>query len=146
MDWVLEIVGIFPVPPVAIIAPLYVQVPINAGSETGGGVVATVATVVGTGVGTVVAGGGTGVGDVQPAARIPTNRTAQTKNSKDFILTEYHHLIFIPTLPLTFSDVTWIIRQRYQISRCIRKKRTSTINSLQRTQQLYKGIVRFCKM
>jgi len=45
---------------------------------------------VGTGVGTVVAGGGTGVGDEQPAARIPTNRTAQTNNSKDFIFTEYH--------------------------------------------------------
>jgi hypothetical protein len=83
-------------------APLYVQVPISAGSVTGGGVVATVATVVGTGVGTVVAGGGTGVGDVQPAARIPTNRTAQTKNSKDFILTEYLYLIFIPVLPFSF--------------------------------------------
>ena len=122
IDWVLEITGIFPDPPVAIIAPLYVQVPINAASETGGGVVATVATVVGTGVGTVVAGGGTGVGDVQPAARIPTNRTAQTKNSKDFILTEYHHLLFIPTLLLTFSEVTRLIRQRYQISLCIRRK------------------------
>jgi len=89
IDWVLAITGIFP-DPVANIAPLYVQVPISAGSVTGGGVVATVATVVGTGVGTVVAGGGTGVGDVQPAARIPTNRTAQTKSSKDFIFTECH--------------------------------------------------------
>ena len=86
IDWVLEITGIWPDPPVAIIAPLYVQVPVSAGSVKGGGVVATVATVVGTGVGTVVAGGGTGVGDEQPAARIPINSTAQTKNSKDFII------------------------------------------------------------
>ena len=71
----------------------------SAESVSGGGVVATVATVVGTGVGTVVAGGGTGAGDVQPAARIPTNRTAQTKNSKDFIVTEYHRLLFI-TIPV----------------------------------------------
>jgi hypothetical protein len=70
----------------------------SAGSFSGGGVVATVTMVVGTGVGTVVTGGGIGVGDVQPAARIPTNRTAQTKNSKDFILTEYHYLLFI-TIP-----------------------------------------------
>jgi hypothetical protein len=49
-------------------------------------VVATVIAVVGTGVGTVVAGVGTGAGVVvHPAARIPRNRTAQTKSSKDFI-------------------------------------------------------------
>jgi hypothetical protein len=90
-------------------------VPISAGSVSGGGVVATVATVVGTGVGTVVAGGGTGVGDVQPAARIPTNRTAQTKNSKDFILTEYHHLLFIPILAFRFKEGTWIIIREISI-------------------------------
>jgi sorbitol-specific phosphotransferase system component IIBC len=60
-------------------------VPVSAGSVSGGGVVATVAGVVGTGVGT-----GTGTGDVHPAAMIPTNRTAQSKNGKDFIFTEYH--------------------------------------------------------
>ena len=84
-------------------------------SVSGGGVVATVATVVGTGVGTVVAGGGTGVGDVQPAARIPTNRTAQTKNSKDFIFTEYHHLLFIPILTFSFRAGTWIISHEISI-------------------------------
>jgi hypothetical protein len=44
---------------------------------------------VGAGVGTgvaVVTGVGTGAGVVvHPAARMPTNKTAQTKNSKDFI-------------------------------------------------------------
>jgi hypothetical protein len=68
-----------------------------------------VGTGVGTGVGTVVAGGGTGVGDEQPAARIHTNRTAQTRNSKDFIFTEYHHLLFIPILTVRFKVSTWII-------------------------------------
>jgi hypothetical protein len=49
-------------------------------------VVATGTTVVGTGVGTVVAGVGTGATVVeQPAERMPTNKTAQTKNNKDFI-------------------------------------------------------------
>jgi hypothetical protein len=115
IDWELGIVGIFPDPPVAIIAPLYVQVPISAGSVSGGGVVATVGTGVGTGVGTVVAGGGTGVGDEQPAARIPTNRTAQTKNSKDFIVTEYHYLLFIPIFTFSFRAVTWIIRHEISI-------------------------------
>jgi hypothetical protein len=86
----------------------------SAGSVSGGGVVATVATVVGTGVGTVVAGG-TGVGDEQPAARIPTNRTAQTKNSKDFIFTEYHHLLFIPILTFSFRAGTWIISHEISI-------------------------------
>jgi hypothetical protein len=106
---VLEITGICP-DPVANIAPLYVQVPISAGSVSGGGVVATVGTGVGIGVGTVVAGGGTGVGDEQPAARIPTNRTAQTKNSKDFICTGYHQLLFIAILIVSFRESTWIIR------------------------------------
>jgi hypothetical protein len=41
---------------------------------------------VGAGVGTVVTGVGTGAGVVvHPAARMPTNKTAQTKNNKDFI-------------------------------------------------------------
>jgi hypothetical protein len=41
---------------------------------------------VGAGVGTVVTGVDTGAGVVvHPAARMPTNKTAQTKNSKDFI-------------------------------------------------------------
>jgi hypothetical protein len=49
-------------------------------------VVATVTTVVGTGVGAVVAGVGTGAGAVvHPATRIPRNSTAQIKNNKDFI-------------------------------------------------------------
>ena len=129
-------------------APLYVQVPINAASETGGGVVTTVATVVGTGVGTVVAGGGTGVGEVQPAARIPTNRTAQTKNSKDFILTEYHHLLFIPTPHLQFQAKSpGLIRQRYQISPCIRRKNGPVIAIVfTRLRNYTKGSIRFCKM
>ena len=59
--------------------------PVSAGSVSGGGVVATVAGVVGTGVGT-----GTGADDVQPAARIPTHRTAQTKKGIDFIFTGFH--------------------------------------------------------
>jgi hypothetical protein len=49
----------------------------------------TMAAAVGAGVGavvTVVAGVGTGATVVeQPAARMPTNKTAQTKNNKDFI-------------------------------------------------------------
>ena len=94
-DWVLEITGVFPIP-LANMAPLYVHVPVSAGSVRGGGVVATVAGVVGTGVGT-----GSGAGDVQPAARIPTTRTAQTKNGNDFISTEYHYLLFIPILTMS---------------------------------------------
>jgi hypothetical protein len=115
IDWVLEITGIFPIP-LANIAPLYVQVPVSAGSVRGGGAVATV---VGTGVGTVVAGG-TGVGDEQPATRIPTNRTAQTKNSKDFIFTEYPHLLFIPIPTFRFRAGNCIIF--HEIS--IQKKRS----------------------
>lgn len=102
-DWVLEITGVFPIP-LANMAPLYVQVPVSAGSVRGGGVVATVAGVVGTGVGT-----GSGAGDVQPAARIPTIRTAQTKNGKDFIITEYHQRLYIPILTFTFREGIWII-------------------------------------
>jgi len=138
IDWVLEIVGIFPDPPVAIMAPLYVQVPINAGSVTGGAVVATVGTGVGTGVGTVVAGGGTGAGDVQPAARIPTNRTAQTKNSKDFIFTECHYLLFIPILTISFRVGTRIIYP--EISNLTvnqEKKWIRNSNCLHRTTQFY---------
>ena len=108
-DWVLEITGVFPVP-VANIAPLYVQVPVSAGSVRGGGVVATVTGVVGTGV-----GNGTGDGDEHPAARIPTNRTAQTKNGIDFIFTGYHHLLFIHILTFSFSAGTWIISHEISI-------------------------------
>jgi hypothetical protein len=87
-------------------------VPISAGSETGAGTVITVTTTVGAGVGTVVAGGGTGAGVEQPAARIPTNRTAQTKNSKDFILTEYHHLLFKPILIFIFRVASGLSAMR----------------------------------
>jgi hypothetical protein len=65
-------------------------------------------------VGTVVAGGGTGAGDVQPAARIPTNRTAQTKNSKDFIFTEYHCLLFIPILTVGERVETMILTPEHE--------------------------------
>jgi hypothetical protein len=87
--WVLEITGV----PLPSIAPLYVQVPISAGSVRGGGVVATVTGVVDTDVGT-----GVGVCVIQPAATRATNRTAQAKNSKDFIFTEYHYILYI-TIP-----------------------------------------------
>jgi hypothetical protein len=97
-------------------------VPISAGSETGAGIVITVTTTVGAGVGTVVAGGGTGVGDVQPAARIPTNRTAQTNNSKDFILTECHYLLFIPFLIFRCMAETMIMLLNHERSKYIGKK------------------------
>jgi hypothetical protein len=86
-------------------------VPVSAGSVRGGGVVATVAGVVGTGVGT-----DTGAGDVQPATRIPTNRTAQTKNGNDFILTEYHHILYIPILTLSLRARARIISSEISIS------------------------------
>ena len=74
------------VPP-ATIPPLKFQFPVSAGSVRGPEI--TTMAAVGAGVGTgvaVVTGVGTGAGVVvQPAARMPTNKTAQTKNSKDFI-------------------------------------------------------------
>jgi len=65
--------------------------------------------------GVVDTGVGTGAGDVQPAARIPTNRTAQTKNGIDFIFTEYHHLLFIHILIFSFRASTWIISSEITI-------------------------------
>jgi hypothetical protein len=54
-------------------------------------------------VGTVVTGVGTGAGVVvQPAARMPTNKTAQTKNSKDFI--SLNIMIFYKYLSLKCHD------------------------------------------
>jgi hypothetical protein len=68
------------------VAPLKFQFPVSAGSVAGPEI--TTMAAVGAGVGTgvaVVTGVGTGAGVVvQPAARMPTNKTAQTKNSKDF--------------------------------------------------------------
>jgi hypothetical protein len=76
----------------AIVAPLKFQFPVSAGSVAGPEITTT--TEVGTGVGTVATGVGTGVGTgagvvVHPAARMPTNNTAQTRNSKDFISQKY---------------------------------------------------------
>jgi hypothetical protein len=76
--------GIASMVPPATIPPLKFQFPVSAGSVRGPEITTTAA--VGAGVGTVVTGVGTGAGVVvHPAARMPTNKTAQTKNSKDFI-------------------------------------------------------------
>jgi hypothetical protein len=89
--WTLGITGIDP----AIVAPLKFQFPVRAGSVAGPEITSTAA--VGAGVGTgvaVVTGVGTGAGVVvHPAARIPTNNTAQTRNSKDFISQKYPDLL-----------------------------------------------------
>jgi hypothetical protein len=88
------------VPP-ATIPPLKFQFPVSAGSVAGPEITTT--TEVGAGVGTVVAGVGTGAGVVvHPAARMPTNKTAQTKNSKDFIAQNI--LIFYKYVSLRCRD------------------------------------------
>ena len=67
--------------------PFKFQFPVSAGSVRGPVIpIMTAMAAVGTGLGAVVAGVGTGAGVVEhPAARMPINKTAQTKNSKDFI-------------------------------------------------------------
>jgi hypothetical protein len=81
--WTLGITGIDP----AMVAPLKFQFPVSAGSVAGPEITTMAAVGAGVGAGVaVVTGVGTGAGVVvHPAARIPTNKTAQTKNSKDFI-------------------------------------------------------------
>jgi len=79
--WTLGTTGMDP----PTVAPLKFQLPVSAGSVAGPEI--TTMTEVGAGVG---AGVGTGVGTgagvvVHPATSMPTNRTAQTKSSKDFI-------------------------------------------------------------
>jgi len=69
------------------VAPLKFQLPVSAGSVAGPEI--TIMAAVGAGVGAgvaVVTGVGTGAGVVvHPATSMPTNKTAQTKSSKDFI-------------------------------------------------------------
>jgi hypothetical protein len=81
--WTFGIAGM--VPP-ATIPPLKFQFPVSTGSVRGGEI--TTMAAVGAGVGAVVTvvAGVTGATVVeQPAERMPTNKTAQTKNNKDFI-------------------------------------------------------------
>jgi len=69
------------------VAPLKFQFPVSAGSVAGPEITTMAAVGAGVGAGVaVVAGVGTGAGVVvHPATSIPTNNTAQTKSSKDFI-------------------------------------------------------------
>ena len=57
----------------------------NSAGSVSGDVVAIVTGVVGSGIRTIVTDVGTGALFVQPATSNPSNKTAQTKNSKDFI-------------------------------------------------------------
>ena len=67
------------------VAPLKFQFPVSAGSVAGPEITTMAAVGAGAGV-AVVAGVGTGAGVVvHPATSMPTNKTAQTKSSKDFI-------------------------------------------------------------